>query len=77
VPKNVRYDKKGLPEYWTKQYDTNIGLIESNYNRGYKYVVWYNTDSQGHSCRETFKNKKDFQKYLDGIEAKYLTAYYQ
>lgn len=77
MSKNIKYNDDGLPLWKCKEYDSKIGKLIVNYNRGYKYVIWYDFDEDGYLNRKTFSKKKDFMRFLDDVKAKFVDEYYE
>ena len=76
MSKNVISDEAGDYHWKTREYTTNIGTLTVNYNRGSKYVVWYDFDEDGPQRRMKFKKKKDLKEFLNKVKAELVNEYY-
>lgn len=77
MSKNIISDEDGDYHWKTREYTSNIGTLTANYNRGSKYVVWYDFDEEEYTKRLEFKKKKEFKNFLTEVKAELVDEYYE
>lgn len=68
--------KTGTVEFFTKEYDSRIGLVKINYNRGWKYHVNINEHDEDNFRHKHFGKKNKLIDYLVNIDAEYIQQYW-
>lgn len=76
--KKTRFNEKtGEMEFFTREYDSKIGIVKIYYNRGWKYHVSINDHDKDLYQHKHFAKKKKLIDYLVGIEAEYVQKYWE
>lgn len=75
--KNPRWsDETGMPEYYTIEYSSDIGVIKVYYNRGWKYHVSIDEHDEENFWHKHFGKKHKLIDFLISAGAEYADKYW-